>query len=63
MLDPDDPIAKREKMEAEAFLHSSADNLGLSKPSEAKKESKNEVMDLLSVLDTVDTKLKKKYKE
>jgi hypothetical protein len=63
MLDLDDPIAKREKQEAQGFMCASSDNPLFPKQSDEPKECKNEINDLLSVLDTFDVKSKKKYKE
>jgi hypothetical protein len=59
----DDPIARREKREAESLLNDPVENLVFPKVEDVKKESKEEVEDLLSVLDTVEKESKKKYKE
>ncbi len=61
-MDLDDPIAKREKQEAQRFLADTSDNAVFARQEES-KDSKEEMKDLLSVLDTVQTKLNKKYKK
>jgi hypothetical protein len=63
VFDFDDPIAKREKREAESILSGPDDNLGLSSIENTPNESQREVEDILSVLDTVNKEKDKKYKE
>jgi hypothetical protein len=63
VFDFDDPIAKREKREAESILSGPDDNLCLSSIEKTPNESQREVEDILSVLDTVNKEKDKKYKE
>lgn len=62
-LDFDDPIAKREKREAEAILSDPVDKLGVSEVKDDQKEPIDQINDIMSVLDTVDKESNKKYKK